>query len=96
MNHQLKHLICRQQKLQAQAAEQRQDLSENVHGWHTRLRWLDRTIAVAGFVKRHPATLLGVGGLLAMMIPNRSGKMFVGMLAALRALRKVTSLFSKD
>lgn len=96
MNHQLKHLINRQHKLQAQAAQQRQDLSDNIHHWHTRLKWLDRTLAVAGFVKRHPATLLSAGAVLAMLIPNRSGKMFVGVLAALKTLRKMTSLFSKD
>jgi len=96
MSRHLEHLLKRQHKLQLQAAEQRQDLSQNIHGWHSRLRWLDRTLAVAGFLKRHPATLLGLGGVLAMLIPNRSGKMFVGMLTALRALRKVTSLFSKD
>lgn len=96
MNHQLKHLINRQHKLQAQAAQQRQDLSDNIHHWHTRLKWLDRTLAVAGFVKRHPAALLGAGAVLAMLIPNRSGKMFVGVLAALKTLRKMTSLFSKD
>ena len=96
MNHQLKQLINRQHKLQAEAAEQRLDLSGNIHHWHTRLKWLDRTLAVAGFVKRHPATLFGAGAVLAMLIPNRSGKMFVGVLAALKTLRKVTHIFSKD
>ena len=96
MSHRLKQLIQQQHQLQAQAAEQRQALSGNIHQWHTRLRWLDRALAVVGFVKSHPATLLGAGALLTMLIPNRSGKMFVGVLAALKTLRKMMGLFSKD
>lgn len=96
MNDKLKHLIQRQQALQFEAAAQRQDLSENMHDWHIRLKWLNRSLAVVGFVKRHPATLLGVGAFLAMLIPNRSGKMFVGVLAALKTVRKVIHIFSKD
>ena len=94
MRHKLKHLIKHQHKLQAKAELQRQDLSENIAAWHGRLKWLDRGLAAAGFVKRHPTSVLGAGALLAYLIPNRSGKIFLGALAALKALRKVTGIFS--
>jgi hypothetical protein len=96
MNHQLKHLLKRQHKLQAKAAQQRQDLSENMHHWHTRLRWLDRGLAAAGFVKRHPTALFGAGAILAYFIPNRSGKVFLGAYAALKGLRKFLHIFSSN
>ena len=96
MNQKLNQLIQRQHKLQAQAAEQRQDLSGNIHHWHARLKWLDRTLAVAGFVKRHPATLFGAGAVLAMLIPNRSGKTLLGAYTAIKFLRKFLDVFSSN
>lgn len=96
MSDKLKHLIQQQQKLQAQAATQRQDLSDNIHHWHTRLKWLDRTLALVGFVKRHPTTLLGAGTILAMLIPNRSGKTLLGAYTAIKFLRKFLGVFSSE
>lgn len=93
MHHKLRHLSKRQHELQLEAAAQREALSQNMHAWHGRLKWLDRGIAAAGFVKRHPTAILGTGALLAML--NRSGKLFLGAFAALKALRKVTQIFSK-
>ena len=94
MSQKLKQLIERQQQLQSQAQGQREVLSENLSGWHGRLRWLDRGLALAGFVKRHPTAILGTGALVAML--NRSGKTFLGAWAALKAMRKLVSLLSKD
>jgi hypothetical protein len=96
MNDKLKHLIQRQQALQLEASAQRKALSENMHDWHVRLKWFDRSLALVGFVRRHPSSLLGASAFLAMLLPNRSGKMFVGVLAALKTLRKVIHTFSKD
>ena len=94
MNHHLKHLIERQCALKAEAAGQRHALSENIHQWHSRLKWLDRTLSVVSFVKRHPATLLGLGAVLATLIPNRSGKTLLGAYTAIRFLRKLFGIFS--
>jgi hypothetical protein len=94
MNDKLKYLIQRQQALQLEAAAQRQDLSENMHHWHLRLRWLDRTLAVLWFVKRHPASLLGLGTILATLIPNRSGKTLLGIYTVIKLLRKSMRIFA--
>jgi hypothetical protein len=94
MSQKLKHLIERQHHLQSQAQGQREALSENFTGWHGRLRWLDRGLALAGFVKRYPTAILGAGALVAIL--NRSGKTFLGAWAALKAMRKLVSLLSKD
>jgi hypothetical protein len=94
MRQKLKHLIERQHHLQSQAQSQREALSENFTGWHGRLRWLDRGLALAGFVKRHPTAILGAGALIAML--NRSGKTFLGAWAALKAMRKLVRFLSKD
>jgi hypothetical protein len=94
MSQRLKHLIKRQHHLQSQAQSQRDALSENLTGWHGRLRWLDRGLAMAGFVRRHPTAILGAGALVAML--NRSGKTFLGAWAALKAVRKLVGLLAKD
>ena len=94
MSQKLKHLIKRQHHLQSQAQVQREALSENITAWHSRLRWLDRGLSLAGFVKRHPTAILGAGALVAML--NRSGKTFLGAWAALKAMRKLVGLLSKD
>ena len=94
MNDKLNYLIQRQQALQLEAAAHRQDLSENMHHWHLRLRWLDRTLAVLGFVKRHPASLLGLGTILATLIPNRSGKLILAIYSAIKLLRKSMHIFA--
>ncbi len=96
MSDKLQALIARQKVLQAEAANQRQMLSVEIQDWHRRLHWFDRALATLGFVRRHPALLMSVGAAMVYMIPNRSGKTFLGVYALVKGLRKFLDLFSKD
>lgn len=96
MNQKLHHLAKKQAKLQAEAAVQREALSTHATEWHMRLRWVDRALAATRFVKNNPGMILGAGALFAMFTPIKAARILLGSWAALKGIRNLGGLFSKD
>lgn len=96
MNQKLHHLAKKQAQLQAEAASQRESLSMHAAQWHTRLRWVDRALTATRFVKNNPGMILGAGALFAMFTPIKAARILLGSWAALKGVRNISGLFSKD
>jgi hypothetical protein len=96
MHNKLQHLAKKQAKLQTEAAAQRDDLSIHAAQWHVRLKWVDRGLAATRFVKNNPAMVLGAGALFAMFTPIKAARILLGSWAALKGVRNISGLFTKD
>ena len=67
------HLVQRRQQLVAQAAAQRTLLAQDFAPWRAPLTLADRGIAALGYVRRHPALLVGATLLMVVWRPKRAG-----------------------
>lgn len=74
MNEKLTRLHERRKRLVAQAAAQRITLAQNIEPWRAPLARVDQGLAALRFVRKHPATLLAGGILLAALRLRRAGK----------------------
>jgi hypothetical protein len=90
------HLARKKSKLQAEASAQREDLSVHAAQWQARLTWVDRGLAATRFVKNNPGMILGAGALFAMFTPIKAVRILLGSWAALKGMRNINGLFSKD
>jgi hypothetical protein len=96
MQSKLHYLALKKAKLQAQASAQREDLSVHAAHWQVRLTWVDKGLAAARFVKNNPAMILGAGALFAMFTPIKAARILFGSWAALKGMRNISGLFSKE
>ena len=90
------HLAIKRAKLQAEASAQREDLSIHAAQWQMRLKWVDKGLAATRFVKNNPGMILGAGALFAMFTPMKAARILLGAWAALKGVRNISGLFSKD
>jgi len=90
------HLAIKKAKLQAQASAQREALSIHAAEWQMRLKWVDKGLAATRFVKNNPGMILGAGALFAMFTPMKAARILLGAWAALKGVRNISGLFSKD
>ena len=96
MHNKLHHLAIKKAKLQAEASAQREDLSIHAAQWQMRLTWMDRGLAATRFVKNNPGMILGAGALFAMFTPIKAARILLGSWAALKGMRNISGLFTKD
>ena len=96
MQDRLQHLAKRQARLQKEASHQRHDLSIQSAQWQGRLRWVDRGLLATRFVKNNPGMILGAGALFAVFTPMKAARILLSTWAALKGVRNVGGLFSKD
>jgi hypothetical protein len=96
MSSKLNHLATKKAKLQAEASAQREDLSVHAAQWQVRLKWVDRGLAATRFVKNNPGMMLGAGALFTMFTPIKAARILLGTWAALKGMRNITGIFSKD
>ena len=96
MHHKLHHLAQKQARLKAEAALQRESLSLHSAQWQVRLKWLDRGLAATRFVKNNPGMILGAGALFAIFTPMKATRILLSTWAALKSVRNIGGLFSKD
>ena len=96
MHHKLHHLNQKQAQLQAEAALQRESLSLHSAQWQVRLKWVDRGLAAMRFVKNNPGMILGAGALFAIFTPMKATRILLSSWAALKGVRNIGGLFSKD
>lgn len=96
MQSKLHHLELKKAKLQVRASAQREDLSLNAAQWQVRLKWVDKGLAATRFVKSNPGMILGAGALFAMFTPVKAARILLGAWAALKGMRNISGLFSKD
>ena len=96
MHNKLHHLAKKKAKLQAEASFQREELSIHAAKWQMRLKWVDRGLAATRFVKNNPGMILGAGALFAMFTPIKAARILLGSWAALKGMRNIGGLFSKD
>ena len=96
MHNRLHHLVKRKAKLQKEAADQRHDLSMQATQWQWRLRWVDRGLFATRFVKNNPGMILGAGALFAVFTPMKAARILLSIWAALKGVRNIGGLFSKD
>ena len=96
MQDRLQHLAKRQAILQKEAGDQRHDLSIQAAQWQKRLRWVDRGLLATGFVKNNPGMILGAGALFAVFTPIKAARILLSTWAALKSVRNIGGLFSKD
>ena len=96
MNQKLRHLAIKKAKLQAEASAHRDDLSIHAAQWQMRLTWVDRGLAATRFVKNNPGMILGAGALFAMFTPIKAARILLGSWAALKGMRNISGLLTKD
>ena len=96
MHHKLHHLAQKQARLQAATALQRESLSLHGAHWQVRLKWVDRGFAAIRFVKNNPGMILGAGALFAIFTPIKATRILLSTWAALKSVRNIGGLFSKD
>ena len=96
MQSKLHHLALKKAKLQTQASAQRENLSVHASHWQVRLKWVDKGLAATRFVKNNPGMILGAGALFAMFTPVKAARILLGAWAALKGMRNISGLFSKD
>ena len=96
MHHKLHHLAQKQARLQEEAALHRESLSLHSAQWQVRLKWVDRGLAATRFVKNNPGMILGAGALFAMFTPMKATRILLSSWAALKGVRNIGVLFSKD
>ena len=96
MSSKLNHLATKKAKLQAEASAQGEDLSVHAAQWQVRLKWVDRGLAATRFVKNNPGMMLGAGALFTMFTPIKAARILLGTWAALKGMRNITGIFSKD
>lgn len=96
MSNKLDHLAIKKAKLQNEASVQREALSAHVDEWQLRLKWVDKGLAASRFVKNNPGMILGAGALFAMFTPMKATRILLGIWAALKGMRNIGGLFSKD
>ncbi|MFM1912012.1 MAG: hypothetical protein RJB18_1403 [Pseudomonadota bacterium] len=96
MNQKLRYLAIKKAKLQAEASVQREDLSIQAGQWQMRLTWVDRGLAATRFVKNNPGIILGAGALFAIFTPIKAARILLGSWAALKGMRNISGLFTKD
>ena len=96
MHHKLYHLAQKQAKLQAEAALQRDSLAQHSAQWQVRLKWVDRGLAATRFVKNNPGMILGAGALFAIFTPMKATRILLSSWAAIKGVRNIGGLFSKD
>jgi|GEM_PF-1473479 YqjK-like protein len=89
-------LAIKKARLQAEASLQRKMLSTHASDWQMRLKWLDKGLAATRFVKNNPGMILGAGALFAFFTPIKAARMILGSWAALKGMRKLSGIFSKD
>ena len=96
MHNKRHHLAIKKAKLQAEASAHRDDLSIHAAQWQMRLTWLDRGLAATRFVKNNPGMILGAGALFAMFTPIKAARILLGSWAALKGMRNISGLLTKD
>jgi len=96
MYQKLHHLNQKQTRLQAEAALQRESLSLHSAQWQVRLNWVDRGLAATRFVKNNPGMILGAGALFAIFTPMKATRILLSSWAAIKGVRNIGGLFSKD
>ena len=96
MHQKLHHLVQQQAQIQAEAALQRESLSLHGARWQVRLKWVDRGFAATRFVKNNPGMILGAGALFAIFTPMKATRILLSSWAALKGVRNIGVLFSKD
>ena len=96
MHQKLHHLVQQQAQLQAEAALQREGLSLHSARWQVRLKWVDRGLAATRFVKNNPGMILGAGALFAIFTPMKATRILLSTWAALKSVRDIGGLFSRD
>lgn len=96
MHNKRHHLAIKKAKLQAEASAQRDELSIQAAQWQMRLTWVDRGLAATRFVKNNPGMILGAGALFAMFTPIKAARILLGSWAALKGMRNISRLFTKD
>jgi hypothetical protein len=96
MQSKLHYLALKKAKLQAGALAQREDLSLHAAQWQVRLKWVDKGLAATRFVKNNPGMILGAGALFAMFTPVKAARILLAAWAALKGMRNINGLFSKD
>ena len=96
MQDRLQHLAKRQAILQKEAGDQRRDLSIQATQWQGRLRWVDRGLSATRCVKNNPGMILGAGALFAVFTPMKAARILLSTWAALKGVRNIGGLFSKD
>jgi hypothetical protein len=96
MQSKLHYLALKKAKLQAHASAEREDLSAHAAQWQVRLKWVDKGLAATRFMKSNPGMILGAGALFAMFTPVKAARILLGSWAALKGMRNISGLFSKD
>ena len=96
MHNKRHHLAIKKAKLQMEASAQREELSAHAAQWQVRLTWVDRGLVATRFVKNNPGMILGAGALFAMFTPIKAARILLGSWAALKGMRNISELFSKD
>lgn len=96
MQSKLHHLCLKKAKLQTQVSAQREDLSIHAAHWQARLKWVDKGLAATRLVKNNPSMILGAAALFAMFTPVKAARILLGSWAALKGMRNISGLFSKD
>jgi hypothetical protein len=64
-------LVDRREHLIARVAAQRIVLAQNIEPWRPPLARVDQGLAAIGYLKRHPAWLIGGSALLVALRPGR-------------------------
>lgn len=96
MNDRLRHLAIKQDRLRAEASAQREGLSVHAASWRGRLTWVDRGLAATRFVRDNPGMVIGAGALFTLFTPIKAARILLGAWAALKGVRNIGGLFSKD
>ena len=96
MHSRLHHLTKKKARLQKEAGHQREELSAHAAEWQSRLRWVDRGLLATRFVRNNPGMIIGAGALFAIFTPMKAARILLSTWAALKGVRNIGGLFSKD
>jgi hypothetical protein len=96
MNKKLAILAEHRRQLIAQAASQRAALVAHIEPWRTPLALADSGLAAVRYVKRHPALMIGVVALFAMLRRYPGGKWLQRGWAMYELTRSLSHLLPKS
>lgn len=96
MNKKLSILAAHRQQLVAQAAAQREALVAHIEPWQTPLAIADKGLEAIRYVKRHPALMLGVVALFAILRRYPGGKWLQRGWAMYELTRNLSHLLPKN
>jgi len=86
----LSEIRARRAQLMARAAIERERLSVRLHAWEAPLSLVDRAVAAAHYVRRHPQWLVAAALLIAVLRPRRALALARNGLIAWRAWRWIS------